>query len=59
MGLISNINYNKIDPKYRCLHRMIHNFSMKVRKHYYAFFVTLETMKKKNQSLNKINKYNK
>lgn len=32
---------------------MTHNLSMKVRKHYYALFVTLETLKKKNIYLNK------
>lgn len=41
MGLISNSNQAKINPKYRCLHRIAHSLSMKVRKHYYALFVTL------------------
>lgn len=48
MGLMSNSNQPKVDPKYRCLHRIAHSLSMKVRKHYYGLFVTLETMKKNN-----------
>lgn len=51
MGLLSNtsLNKSKIDPKYRCLHRIIHNLNMKVRKQYYGFFVTLETISKNNK----------
>lgn len=48
MGLMSNSNQPKVDPKYRCLLRIVHSLSMKVRKHYYGLFVTLETMKKNN-----------
>lgn len=58
MGLLSNLNQPKIDPKHRCLHRVAHNFSMKVRKHYYTFFVTMETMKKNNVTMNKSKKEN-
>ncbi len=56
---MNNLSQTKIDPKYRCLHRIAHNLSMKVRKHYYALFVTLQTMKKNNISLNKKPKIDK
>lgn len=41
-----------IDPKTRILHRIGHSLSIKCKKHFYAFFVTLETLKKKNLYLN-------
>lgn len=52
MGLLSNTNLSnsKIDPKYRCLHRIAHNLNMKVRKQYYALFVTLETISKNHRN---------
>ena len=48
MGLMATSSQAKLNPKYRCLHRIAHSLGMKVRKHYYALFVTLETMKKNN-----------
>lgn len=44
---MSNKNAS-IDPKKRCLHRIAHNLNMKIRKHYYGFFVILESFKKNN-----------
>lgn len=50
LDLLSFSN-TKIDPKERLLHRMVHKVSMKVRKHYYNFFVVLENLKKNNITL--------
>jgi hypothetical protein len=41
-----------IDPKTRILHRISHLLSMKCKKHYYTFWVILETLRKKNLRLN-------
>lgn len=50
LDLLSFSN-TKIDPKERLLHRMVHKVNMKIRKHYYNFFVVLENLKKKNVSV--------
>lgn len=51
MNFFSNSSAVKIDPKFRSLQRIAHSFNIKVRKHYYSFFITLETLKKNNEYL--------
>lgn len=51
MGLLSNSATDKVDKKSLKLHKFASKISRKIRKHYYEFFVTLETMKKNNQSV--------
>lgn len=46
MGLLA-FN-NKIDPRERLIHRMVHKLQMKCRKQYYYFFVVLEDLKRNN-----------
>lgn len=53
MGLLSNSHADKVDKKSLKLHKFVSKLSRKVQKHYYGFFVTLETMKKNNVSVKK------